>query len=160
MPRSQLRRLARNPRPRRDVVRYVKLVWPARMPMAALCCAGALVAAACASTAPRTELSGTRWAVTTLGAHTLDARAPTIEFSRDRVVGSGGCNRYFGQYTAADGTISVSDVGSTEMACEPALMERETEFFRALAAAQSYNRLGDTLVLTDSAGGSMTLRAS
>ncbi|HYD87060.1 MAG TPA: META domain-containing protein [Vitreimonas sp.] len=127
--------------------------------MAALCCAGALVAAACASTAPRAELSGTRWAVTTLGGQTIGARAPTIEFSRDRIVGSGGCNRYFGEYAAGDGAISVHDVGSTRMACEPAMMQREAAFFQALAAAQSYNRLGDTLIISDSSGQSMTLRA-
>lgn len=129
------------------------------MPMAALCCAGALVAAACATTAPRSDLAGTSWSVATLGGETIGAQAPTIDFAHDRIAGTGGCNRYFGQYTAGDGAISFTAVGSTRMACDPAVMQREAEFFRALEAARSYSRLGDTLVLRDEAGGSMTLRA-
>lgn len=131
-----------------------------RVPMAALCCAGALVAAACASTAPQTELSGTRWTVATLGGHSLSANAPTIEFEQDRIAGTGGCNRYFGEYDADASAISIRQIGSTEMACEPAIMTREAEFFAALNAARTYSRLGDTLLINDGAGGTITLRAT
>lgn len=131
-----------------------------RMPMAALCCAGALAAAACASTAPQAALSDTRWTVTTMGGQALESRAPTIEFSQDRIAGTGGCNRYFGEYEASAETISIRQIGSTEMACEGPIMEREAQFFAALNAARSYSRLGDTLLINDGAGGTMTLRAA
>jgi heat shock protein HslJ len=129
------------------------------MPIAALCSAGALVAAACASTAPQTELEGTRWAVATLGGHTITGSSPTIEFENNRVVGTGGCNRYFGAYSAENGAITVSQIGSTEMACAPDIMTREAAFFAALASTRSYSRLGDTLLLSDGAGGTVMLRA-
>jgi heat shock protein HslJ len=131
-----------------------------RMPLAALCTAGALVAAACASTAPQAELDGTRWSVATLGGQTISGPAPTIEFENNRVVGTGGCNRYFGEYAAENGTLSVREVGSTEMACAPDIMSREAAFFAALAATRSYSRLGDTLLLSDGAGGTIMLRAA
>ena len=130
-----------------------------RMPLAALCAAGALVAAACASSAPQTELTGTRWTVATIGGQASVSPAPTIEFASDRIAGSGGCNRYFGTYSAADGALSVSEIGATEMACAPDVMAREAAFFAALSATRSYSRLGDTLLLSDGSGGTITLRA-
>jgi len=126
--------------------------------MAALCTAGALIAAACASSAPQNELSGTQWRVATLGGQIIVERPPTIEFAGDRIVGTGGCNRYFGTYTVEAQTISVGAVGSTEMACEPPIMAREASFFEALSASRTYRRLGDTLVLTADDGGTIVLR--
>lgn len=129
-----------------------------RMPMAVLCTAGALVAAACASTAPQNALSGTHWQVETLGGQMVGERAPTIELAADRIVGTGGCNRYFGAYSVEGEAISVGAVGSTEMACEPPIMAREASFFAALSASRTYRRLGDTLILTADDGGTIVLR--
>lgn len=153
------RRRRRNRRPLSDVGLSVKMRL-SRMPIAALCCAGALVAAACASSAPRTELTGTRWTVETMGGQTVLEPAPTIEFASDRIAGTGGCNRYFGGYEADDSALRVREVGSTEMACAPEIMAREAAFFAALNATQSYRRLGDTLLLSDGAGGTILLRAA
>ena len=126
--------------------------------MAALCSAGALIAAACASSAPQNELTGTHWRVATLGGETVGERPPTIEFAGDRIVGTGGCNRYFGAYSLDGQAISVGAVGSTEMACEPPIMQRETSFFGALSASRTYRRLGDTLILTADDGATIVLR--
>ncbi|MBC7770736.1 MAG: META domain-containing protein [Phycisphaerales bacterium] len=126
--------------------------------MAALCCAGALIAGACASTAPENALAGTQWRVATLGANTYTEQGPTIEFAGDRVVGSGGCNRFFGGYRTEGEAVSFSEIGSTEMACEPQIMQSETAFFQALAASRTFRRLGDTLILGDANGGTIVLR--
>ena len=119
-----------------------------------------LVAAACASNAPATILADTNWTVASLNGEPVAERAPTIEFSGDRISGSGGCNRYFGGYevTGAE-TIVIRGVGSTEMACEPAeVMTREQAYFTALGAVRSYRRDDDQLILSAVAGPTIVLR--
>jgi heat shock protein HslJ len=121
---------------------------------------GGLIAAACASSAPRVALTDTNWIVVSLNGETVEQPAPNIEFSGDRVSGSGGCNRYFGGYqvTGAE-TIVIRGIGSTEMACEPAaIMEREQSYFAALNAVRSYRRDGDRLTLSAVAGPTIVLR--
>jgi heat shock protein HslJ len=126
-------------------------------------CISGLAAAACASNVPIAALSDTRWTVASLNGEPLAERAPTIEFGRDRISGSGGCNRYFGGYeiTGTD-TIVIRGVGSTEMACEPmAIMTREQAYFTALDGVRSYRRDGDRLTLSSVAGPTIVLeRAS
>ena len=108
--------------------------------MALACCISGLVAAACASNAPTAILADTSWTVASLNGEPVAEGAPTIEFSGDRISGSGGCNRYFGGYevTGAE-TIVIRGVGSTEMACEPTeIMSREQAYFTALSTVRSY----------------------
>lgn len=96
--------------------------------------------------------------VVTIGGDTVGSQAPTLEFEGDRIAGSGGCNRFFGGYTANNGGLSMSGVGRTQMACEPDVMEREDAFFQALESVQRYDRLGDTLLLNSGDGTVLTLR--
>jgi heat shock protein HslJ len=128
--------------------------------MAGACLVGGLVAAACASSAPRTALTGTTWTVVSLNGEPFPAPAPSIEFSGDRVSGAGGCNRYFGGYevTGAE-TLVIRGVGSTEMACEPAdIMTREQSYFSSLQAVRAYRREGDRLTLSGVAGPTIVLQ--
>lgn len=128
--------------------------------MAAACIISGLVAAACASNAPTAVLTDTRWTVASINGDPIVARAPTIEFSGDRISGSGGCNRYFGGYeiTGAE-TIVIRGVGATEMACEPAeIMSREQAYLAALDAVRSYRHDGDQLTLSAVAGPTIVLR--
>lgn len=124
--------------------------------MAAVACASALAAAACASSAPHTDLSGTRWAVESIAGETVSG--PTIEFAEDRVSGTGGCNRFFGGYHVDGDRLTLTDVGSTRMACEEGIMRRETEFFAVLNEAQHYRRDGDRLVIRDNHEREVVLR--
>lgn len=126
--------------------------------MAALCCAGALIAAACASTAPQNELAGTRWRVETLVGQTVATNQPTLEFAGDSIAGSGGCNRYFGSYAVAGETIAFTGMGATRMACEGPIMQRESAYLEALAAARTFRRDGDALALTGARGETIVLR--
>jgi len=138
----------------------VKRVLPARAAIAAACIISGVAAAACASHAPDAVLADTRWTVASIDGEAVDERAPSIEFSGDRVSGSGGCNRYFGRYevTGAE-TIVIDGVGSTEMACEPTeVMAREQAFLSALDAARRYRRDGDRLTLSAVAGRTIVLQ--
>jgi heat shock protein HslJ len=135
----------------------VKRSVSARATLAAVACVSALAAAACASNAPRNELSGTSWRVESIAGES--APGPTIEFAQDRISGTGGCNRFFGGYTADDGRLTITGVGATRMACEQAVMQRESAFFSVLNAAQSYTRAADRLTITSADGRDLVLRA-
>jgi putative lipoprotein len=90
-----------------------------------------------ASEAPPT-LSGTAWrAVAVSGAGPVQGREPTIRFDDERVSGSTGCNQFFGGYTYGAGTISLSQIGMTMMACDDAVGTIESAFLEALNGATS-----------------------
>ena len=72
----------------------------------------------------------------------------TAAFGEDGIVsGSGGCNDYFADYTAADGKIAIGPVGATFRMCpEPnGVMEQEAEYLAALASAVTYKVEGNFL---------------
>jgi heat shock protein HslJ len=100
------------------------------------------------------ELTGTTWrAATIVGRPVIDSSASTITFEADgRVHGGGGCNRYFGAATIAGEQVSFGPIGSTRMACAPALMDQEARFFRALESAQRWSLDERGLLLIHSAG--------
>ncbi|HEX8901642.1 META domain-containing protein [Vitreimonas sp.] len=131
-----------------------------RTNLTGLALASALVAAACASTAPEPPLSGTRWVAQSIEGAPVAYRTPTIEFAADRISGTGGCNRFFGGYTISGDRISFGGVGATEMACEPVVMAQEAAFHTALSSAQTYRREGETLILSSSAGEALVFRAA
>jgi putative lipoprotein len=132
---------------------------PARAAIVAACCISGLAAAACASSAPDAILSNTAWTVQSINGSPVSQRAPSIEFNGDRVAGTGSCNRYFGGYdiTGAE-TIVLTGIGSTEMACEPAVMAQEAAYFDALGSVRAYRRDGDELTLSSVSGPVLVLR--
>jgi heat shock protein HslJ len=116
----------------------------------------ALMTARCeaAGQATGTGLAGTTWrAETIMGRPVIDSSVPTITFEADgRVHGQGGCNRYFGAAMVAGEQVSFGPVGSTRMACAPALMEQEARFFRALKSAERWSLDEHGLLLINSTG--------
>ncbi len=78
----------------------------------------------------------------------------SAEFSTDgRISGSGGCNRYNGQYTVSGSTIQIKQpLASTMMACEQPVMDQETAYFAMLGEAQSFAVEGEQLTLKGSGG--------
>ena len=85
---------------------------------------------------PPPTLAATSWrAVTVSGAAPVGGREPTLAFAVDRISGSTGCNQFFGGYTYADGTIEMSNVGMTLMACEDAISMVEGAYLKALNGA-------------------------
>lgn len=138
----------------RGVMRFVLN----RTSLTGLALASALVAAACASSAPEAPLSGTRWQAQSIEGAPVAYRTPTIEFEANRISGTGGCNRFFGGYTISGDRISFGGVGATEMACEPVIMAQEAAFHTALSSAQTFRREGDALILSSSAGDALVFR--
>ena len=76
-----------------------------------------------------------------------DARV-TLRFEDDEVGGQA-CNHYGGRYELrADGTIGLSAMSMTEMACAEPMMTVEAAYHAALAAVTRAARAGDTLTLS------------
>lgn len=122
--------------------------------------AALLVLAACGASSPASpsgaavpiDPSG-EWLLVegTVGGQPLALRddAP-ITFSVDgsHVSGRSACNQYFGEFAVVDGTVRLSGLGGTEMACEAPIMALESAYLGALAAVVSARMDGETLVLT------------
>jgi heat shock protein HslJ len=74
----------------------------------------------------------------------------TLTYLDGRLVGSGGCNRYFADVKpgALPGELEIGSIGATKMACPPPAMEVEDRFFSALAGARSFRFLAGRLALT------------
>ena len=90
---------------------------------------------------PERLLQGVSWRITHIGEQPVnDASAAHILFlADDRIAGSTGCNRFFGQYTLTGETLSFKDMGSTRMACPPELMAQEDVFLKMLASVNRFS---------------------
>jgi heat shock protein HslJ len=77
---------------------------------------------------------------------TVDAR-----FATGQVSGSAGCNRYFGAYTTGvDNRLTLAaEIGSTMMACPPAISRQEQRYLALLSQVASWQRRDGTLLLLD-----------
>jgi heat shock protein HslJ len=96
---------------------------------------------------PALVLGGSRWIATMINngrdgvAGVVEGIEVTAEFGTDgRVVGSGGCNRFSGEYTLEGDSLAIGPVASTRMACfEPeGVGEQESAYFAALARVASW----------------------
>lgn len=88
---------------------------------------------------------GTRGA----GKRLLPGTEISIEFSADgRLHGSGGCNGYFGSYKIElDGSLRISPIGATQMACPKKIMDQEIEVFKALQSVSAFKVKSQVLQL-------------
>ncbi len=125
----------------------------------------ALMAAGCANTGAMSgadPIVGTTWQLASLGATAPTGSEATITFGDDgRVYGTTGCNRYFGTYElAAGGALSLSQVGSTRMACPSSDMAQETQFLDALSRADRVEVDGGRLALVGGGDELLTFRAT
>lgn len=99
------------------------------------------------------ELSSTDWALMEIdGSAVIDRVQSTIRFEEnDRIVGWGGCNRYFAAVRSGFNYFEVGPIGSTRRICPPVVMEQEERFFAALQKASSIRMEGDDLVIDSEA---------
>ena len=79
----------------------------------------------------------------------------SIRFEAGRISGSTGCNRYTGSCAVGEGTLDVGSIGTTMMACPPAVMEVEADVFARLGRSTRWELEPDarTLTLLDQEGG-------
>ena len=105
-------------------------------------------------------LQGVRWVLVSYlnaageTAEALADREVTAEFNADgQLGGSGGCNRYFASYTVDGDALTISQAGSTMMACQPdEVMQQETQFLTVLTTAAGWRVEGDQLHILDANG--------
>lgn len=120
-------------------------------------CATAVPAGDSPSNAPSgsgDELGGTSWVLESMGGKAKEKDIMmTVQFTPDgKISGSGGCNRFMGEFTVTGQEMSIEPVGTTMMACEPEVMEQETSFLAALQGAKSFAVDAEKLTLSDTSG--------
>jgi putative lipoprotein len=103
------------------------------------------------------RLEGPTWLAENIkGGGVIDNAQSTLVFaSGGRVTGSGGCNRLFATATIAGDTLMFGGIGTTRMACAPALMDQEQKFLGALAATRTFRFEGPYLRFYDATGGEL-----
>ena len=99
------------------------------------------------------EFNSTDWALEEIdGRAVVDRVQSTLRFQEnDRIVGWGGCNRYYAAVRSGFNYFEVGPIGSTRRICPPVVMEQEERFFAALQKARGIRMEGDELVI-DSEG--------
>lgn len=115
---------------------------------------------------PDRPLAGTVWTVDTLISGQTAASVPAgvrafLSFAADGTVsGSGGCNQLGGRYTAQDGTITFTELGSTLMACTDDRGVVEGRVLPVLNGTVRYEIDAGHLTLTGTAGNALRLTAA
>jgi heat shock protein HslJ len=106
------------------------------------------------SAAEAPSLDGTAWVLFDLPGHALvPGSSVTLQFADGHLSGSDGCNRYSGSYSVQGATLAVpANLASTQMACDPGLMDQARAYVSALRAAKSYRVSADRLELLSATG--------
>jgi len=115
---------------------------------------GALVLAGCAKVAsdvhksrPLATLAGSEW-----GPVETPAADQFIAFKAGgEIIGHGGCNQFFGQYTQNGQTLTVGALASTKKYCGD-IMQAETKFIQQLQDARRFEATHLKLSLYDADG--------
>ena len=109
-------------------------------------------------------LNGTRWELVHYkqGSKIVivsEKMRPTLEFeiSNARTIGFSGCNQFGGTYIAKGHGLKFVSLVSTRKACEPEQMRLEAAYMQLLQTSQTF-KLGDTVLLITSQGGSLLYR--
>ena len=93
-----------------------------------------------------TALDNTGWVLERLhGEPVMQGRQLTLNFEKENINGSAGCNSYSGSYNGDnDGAWHITNLSFTEMACNPnQVMVQEKRFLDTLQAATSYEIMDD-----------------
>lgn len=82
----------------------------------------------------------------------------SLTFAADGISASAGCNSMSASGGIQEGVLVLGDLVSTEMACDPALMEQE-QWWAALLASQPQVRVGDRELTLIGSGGTVAMVA-
>ncbi|WP_009633123.1 META domain-containing protein [Synechocystis sp. PCC 7509] len=62
-----------------------------------------------------------------------------LSFKNNQINGSGGCNNFGGTYKIVDNKLIVESFGATRIACNPLIMNQESQLFSALQSLGRVN---------------------
>lgn len=82
---------------------------------------------------------------------TVDDGSVRVSIADDQLTGNAGCNGFFGTITQDASSVTIGQLGATEMYCE-GLMDREAAVMASLMASTQVEVADDGLVLLDAAG--------
>jgi len=107
------------------------------------------------------SLDGT-YEVSNLPGFELDQHIPYFVFDKTegKVSGKTGCNSFFGMYKTTQQLLEFQDIASTEMACEPAIMEVERKFMNVLWSSGKAKLTDNSLTIFDKEDDSVLLVAT
>ena len=109
---------------------------------------------------PASLLKG-EWLIETIdGKPTVAKSHPSLNFDVDnKLNGDASCNRYFGGYTLTGEGLTVSQIGSTMMMCEPPKIDQEKLFLAILGSVVGFEIGADgALILRAGDGRSIVAR--
>lgn len=104
---------------------------------------------------PGDPLANTSWTLGSFEPGRVPLPNTTLTLAFDgsgRVNGNAGCNTYSGPYTLNGTVLTIGPLASTEMACEPEVMDQEQLYLGSLQRAASFDLPGGQLVIFDAAG--------
>ncbi len=87
-------------------------------------------------------LESVSWQLSRWNGNPLNPELPPIdlELALDTVRGSSGCNTYFGNLNHHQGQqLQFGAIASSRRACEPTIMDRETQYLQSLAGVHKYS---------------------
>lgn len=89
------------------------------------------------------SLVGTNWKLVSWGNEKspqtpLKETEISLQFQKDQISGSSGCNRYFASYTLKDDQLKFGVAGRTQMACPEEIMKQEDQFLSALQSSKTF----------------------
>ena len=94
------------------------------------------------------QAANKEWTLKTLNGKKVDVeKPPTMKFARGRLSIFGGINRLSGSYALVGKSVTMGEIASTKMAGDPALMELENNFAKALASVDGFHVRGNELEL-------------
>jgi heat shock protein HslJ len=113
--------------------------------------AGAASGSAAATSGLPAEVLGATFVATQVGGQYSIVPGSTISltFEDKTLAARAGCNNMFGPYTVDGNVLKVAQMGSTMMACDPALMKQDQWLSTFLASSPTWTYDGGTLQLTN-----------
>ncbi|WP_042009972.1 META domain-containing protein [Aeromonas fluvialis] len=105
----------------------------------------ALGGCAMATGSTMTQLQASSWQLQGASGDTF-----TLQVADGKVMGKGGCNRYFGGITQqGDGVLTLGAMGATRMMCSGDEINKEMEYLQKLEKVATYAIKGNQLTLSD-----------
>ena len=111
--------------------------------------------------AAQPDLLGAEWLIEDIagGGVVADSQASLQFLAEGRLAGNASCNRLIGSYTRDGAGLSVKLVGTTMMACPPALMQQEQALLKILPDVARYLIDASGTLVLSSGDGKAVVRA-